>query len=132
MARLVLNMVRWPMVAALCLVVACLSALGCHSRHCRRVPSDWPDAPFSAAAWAETPSEERYRYVRSLLDGDTLMGLTRDGVAALIGGPGDPERWGRSWWQYGVAEPSGLSGIFSITVHFDSFGRVSTVCLRTD
>ena len=46
-----------------------------------------PQQKFTPEAWAQTPWQQRYKFVHSLMDDCELEGLTREEIRALLGEP---------------------------------------------
>jgi hypothetical protein len=49
-------------------------------------PMFWPRADFTPEAWTASPPGERYRFAKSIIATNRLLGLTSSQVASLLGG----------------------------------------------
>ena len=58
-----------------------------------------PQQKFTPEAWAQTPWQQRYKFVDSLMDDYELEGLTREEISALLG---EPDIDGRGAYDYKV------------------------------
>lgn len=92
----------------------------------------WPSESFSTAAWTATPTAERYKFARDLVESRQLIGKGRDAVFAMLGRPESAAPDG-SYVSYIVrnTETKGavVPGIVVMDVRF-SGGRVSEVVIR--
>lgn len=100
---------RFGKVVGVVLAIACLSTLLFVVAAVMLPPTAlWPTDEFAAGSWRSTAQSARYKYVKSLLAKDTLVGKEQQDVVQLLGTPSFVEPRG-SYLTYVVKEPAGFS-----------------------
>lgn len=116
------------MKRSLAAVLLVLSAVGCSDD-----PANWPRSEFTPKAWAASPYDQRYVYVRDLIDNQRLVGKSFDEVEAMLGQPedrNDKER--RLAYVVKKGSATSMNFIELLDIRADENGRVSKVFVRGD
>ncbi len=91
----------------------------------------WPTTKFDQAKWTQTSDDQRYVFVRDLVDSKKLPGLSKEQVIDMLGKPSFDS--GDDYATYVVKAASG--SVYVLDIRFEnSLGKklVSKVLVRSD
>lgn len=94
----------------------------------------WPREKFNSQLWLASPAEQRYRFVKDLLDDNRLAGRSRTEVTELLGPP--TIEYGGRFMTYTVAHPADialtLDSVYFVRIEFDPQGTFVRATLDSD
>jgi hypothetical protein len=94
----------------------------------------WPRERFSSQVWLDSPKEQRYRFVKDLLDNNPLAGRSKTEVGQILGPP--TTEYGGRFTTYTVAHPADfalvLDSVYFVRIEFDSQGMFVRATLDSD
>lgn len=115
-------------VISACVIAICTLVAGCSDQ-----PQKWPRQAFDPATWAKTPEEDRYVFVRDVIDRDLLRGKKLPEVEAMLGAPSFRSDTEHDVTYVVKAGSKGFNQVYVLDVRFDpTTSAVDTVQVRGD
>lgn len=94
----------------------------------------WPREKFNSRLWLASPADQRYRFVKELLDNNPLAGRSRTEVTEILGPP--TIEYGGRFMTYTVAHPADfaliLDSVYLVRIEFDPQGIFVRATLDSD